>query len=128
MGTGPRGRADDLCGVCGQSRFWHSTHHPRHKFVARGEEMVLEEVGADASGAPSDAAPALGGEPPTRRMPPADLVLRAALIRAGVISNDDLLQMEFALQVGGEVLIQQGGSSDRSGDEPLVHPNPTSPG
>lgn len=84
----------DICSVCKQSREWHKEHHPRHAFQSEGG--VIEAAAPESSGGPSS-------NPPAPRLP-GDPILRALLIRKGLISAEELDAVEAELRATGLVV------------------------
>jgi len=87
----------DVCQVCHQSKEWHDTHRPHHIFVKFGEEPRLAEAQPPT--------------PPPLRM--GDPVLRLALIKAGVLREQDITEAEVwlreAANEGMAVVVVEGG-------------------
>lgn len=89
----------EVCQVCRQSREWHNHHAPRHRFV--GPNDSLENWGIEEPPTPPIVA-ARGG----------DMILRLALVKAGVISELDLtaaqVWMQEAQNHGMAVVVEAG--------------------
>ena len=87
----------DLCQICRQDEDWHREHKPKHKFIAEGETPRLMEEPAEVTPTPG-----LRGDP----------VLRLALLKAGVLTDMNLLEAEVwireAANAGGAVVIEDG--------------------
>ena len=75
------------CITCGQTEDWHRDHKPRHTFTT--------EAGTPLEETPSPAPPpTVGGS--------GDPVLRLALLRAGVLTEENLSQATQWLQAARE--------------------------
>lgn len=86
--------SDPFCRVCGRPR---SDHRGRHMFIGPGDPLKLREgPSRDDRG---DDAPASQG--PVRSLTGGDPVLRMALIRKGLISPEDLDEVERELGAAG---------------------------
>lgn len=89
--------SEDYCKTCGKPR---SNHPFRHAFVGVGDSPALVEVPVVTPGPPDR--PPLGlGEDRVRVMPPGDSILRLALMRAGLITVEDLEKVEAELKGAG---------------------------
>lgn len=76
-----------ICQVCSQTEGWHIQHRPMHSFVAEGEAPRLAET-------PPPPQPVMNmrGDP----------VLRLALLKAGVITEQNLGEAEVWLRQAAE--------------------------
>jgi hypothetical protein len=76
-GTGDQ---NDICNTCGMRRWWHEENQPRHEFTLDEAAIRLPQVPASTPGPP--------------QMQSGDLVLRLALLKAGVITETNLTEAE----------------------------------
>lgn len=86
--------SSDRCRTCGHPR---DDHPFRHAFVGVGDSPALIEVPPKVPPPPDSPNP----EQRVRVMPPGDSVLRLALLRAGVITVEDLDKIEAELKGAG---------------------------
>lgn len=99
------------CELCGQPRKWHVEHKPKHQFIEPNEQVALvlaEDL--DLSGSPEPETPGEGTQAPstgTGRLIdlPGDPLLRAVLIRAGIITQEQLQQEIEAYRTLGYILV-----------------------
>jgi len=89
--------SEDYCLTCGKPR---SDHPYRHAFVGVGDSPALIEA-PPPTPPPPDRPPLGLGEDRVRVMPPGDSVLRLALLRAGLITVEDLAKVEAELKGAG---------------------------
>lgn len=91
--------SEDVCRTCGQTYGWHEENKPIHPFND-GQAGAAAFLGArrDRDTKRGEKSPQRGAEPPPRVVWPTDPVLRVALIRAGVITPEDLRSAEEELR------------------------------
>lgn len=77
------------CGVCRQTRKWHMEYNPHHMFVEEGGKLQ----------------PVPPPQVPQMQQPRmlGDMVLRLALLKAGVISDLDLAEAKLWIEKGAEL-------------------------
>lgn len=91
--------SEDYCRTCGKPK---SDHPYRHAFVGVGDSPALIEVRPQTPPPPADATTVgVDSQARVRVLPPGDSVLRLALMRAGVISVEDLDKIEAELKSSG---------------------------
>jgi hypothetical protein len=73
----------DLCGACGRTRQWHRDNHPHHQFVGDDGPLQAVEIKSET----------------LQRVTSGDAVLRLALVKAGVLTDEDLDQAEKMLRL-----------------------------
>lgn len=81
----------DDCLICGKSEQWHRDNNPSHSFSVDGRLVKRAPSQANLPSSQNQPQIATGGDP----------VLRMALIRAGVITPEDLTQVEAELNATG---------------------------
>jgi len=89
-----------FCRVCGLDEAWHKANKPHHQFSVDGRLAVEEQSSIE----PAQTKPIIGQ---------ADFILRALLVENGVISPEQLTDMEQrvtkALQSGSMFVVVPGG-------------------
>jgi hypothetical protein len=87
-----------MCQLCHQDGEWHRTHHPKHAFVGPDDDPVLIE--------------ALVQSPPPSNSMRGDPVLRLALVKAGLLLDEQIFEAEVwvreAASAGGAVVVENG--------------------
>lgn len=95
---------DDKCGLCGQSFQWHQEHRPAHTFVVPGTAGGLAQLGA--SNRERGMFPNRQGQQRSnvKVLPglPSDPALRVLLLRKGVITQDELNEVEREIREAKE--------------------------
>lgn len=89
--------SEDYCRTCGKPK---SNHPYRHAFVGVGDSPALIEARPQTP-PPPDGNVEVDSQARVRVLPPGDSVLRLALMRAGVISVEDLEKVEAELKGAG---------------------------
>lgn len=89
--------SEDYCRTCGKPK---SDHPYRHAFVGVGDSPALIEIRPQTP-PPPDGPVEENSQARVRVLPPGDSVLRLALMRAGVITVEDLERVEAELKGSG---------------------------
>jgi hypothetical protein len=91
---------EDKCRVCGQTRRWHMEHQPHHVFSLTSAMPTTPEIEAKKQELEHPQKPRLQG----------DIVLRMALLKAGLLGEQDLEEartwMEKAAEFGKAVVLE----------------------
>jgi len=90
---------NDICDTCGLRRWWHEENNPSHAFVGEeGGPMRVSEVPTRVS--------------PPSSVTPGDLILRLALVKAGIVTEMQLTESEAwvreAARTGKALVVDQG--------------------
>ncbi len=88
--------SNEVCKYCHKDRQWHRDHpEVKHEFTTNGP---LQAKSSPVAPPPGDVPSSV---PAPRPLPPGDPVLRMALIRAGVLSPQQLTDVEDELRASG---------------------------
>jgi hypothetical protein len=114
---------EELCGMCHQTLKWHREHKPRHAFVGVGEPARLPHPTENTGPTPTVTNSGMKGDP----------VLRAVLLRKGMIHEEDLTQMEKVFETARDsskvVVVSEGHVAMLAVDELLEEiTRPPAPG
>lgn len=75
-----------LCQLCHQDDQWHREHKPKHKFVGPDDDPRL----------------VMDVPPQPDRSVRGDPVLRLALVKAGVVTDGDIMEAEILIRTAAE--------------------------
>ena len=92
------GTAEPLCKLCGNTQQWHRETPTQHQFIPMDGDLSGINARKEKP------------KQPTQVQPQGDPVLRIALLRAGVLTPDDLKKAEDDLKSGQPIIVFVDGS------------------